>query len=159
MPHSCHQLSALLTAPVARGGLPPATCPLQEEACLHSVDWERPALPLWPLPLTPPLFLSSACFFSTFLFSLCSPLCGSCALTAHPSAALLCGSPGSGDLNQSWFLQAFLKWAQGPWWVSAVAGPDFQLIHREEVTFVLPIDIQFQHSVSAALIKRDSECD
>ncbi|KAK1885215.1 Dipeptidyl peptidase 8, partial [Dissostichus eleginoides] len=32
-------------APVARGGLPPATCPLQEEACLHSVDWERPALP------------------------------------------------------------------------------------------------------------------
>lgn len=59
MPHSCHQLSALLTVPLARGGLPPATCPLQEEACLHSADWECPGLPLWPpspLSLRPCLF-------------------------------------------------------------------------------------------------------
>lgn len=27
-----------------------------------------------------------------------------------------------------------------------VAGPDLQLIHREEVTFVLLIETQFQHS-------------
>lgn len=162
MPHSCHQLSALLTAPVARGGLPPATCPLQEEACLHSADWERPALPLWPLP---PLSAPTLSLFSLFLFyapilswplsappsevlapSQPTPAWFSEAPTVGRGAALLCGSPGSGDVNQSWFLQAFLKWAQGPWWVSVVAGPDLQLIHREEVTFVLLIEAQFQHT-------------
>lgn len=113
--------------------------------------------------LMPQLFLSSPSFFSRLLFSLLasppppplslvlvpsqpSPLWLSEAATVGRGAALLCGSPGSRDVNQSWFLQTFLKWAQGPWWVSAVAGPDLQLIHREEVTFVLLADSQFQHS-------------
>lgn len=189
MPHSCHQLSALLTASVARGGLTPPTCPLQEEACLHSADWECPALPLWPVtspPPTPHPFTLSLSFLSFFLFpallfgprpsrslslftptlhllhSLSPALCGS---LKHPQwnsgtgeAALLCGSPGSTDVNQSGFLQPFLKWAQGPRWVSAVAGPDLQLIRRKEVTFVLLVGAQFRHP-KLAWEKNDSEPD
>lgn len=68
--------------------------------------------------LTPPLFLSPLSFFSALLFSLglslLPPLrflcphnpplpCSSEAPTVGRGAALLCGSPGSGDVNQSWF--------------------------------------------------------
>lgn len=78
MPHSCHQLSALLTAPVARGGLPPANCPLQEDACLHSADWECPGLPCWPLPLlrpppSPHSFSLLPLFFCPLSYSLSAP--------------------------------------------------------------------------------------
>ncbi len=91
----------------------------------------------WPLSAPPSVVLAP---------SQPTPPWFSEAPTVGRGAALLCGSPGRGDVNQSWFLQAFLKWAQGPWWVSVVAGPDLQLIHREEVTFVLLIETQFQHS-------------
>lgn len=126
---------------------------------------------LWPLPrppLTRSLFRSlfSPSFFFLLSYSVLAPLVlslsspplyTSCTLWAQPSvglwsthsgtgeAALLCGSPGSTDVNQSGFLQPFLKWAQGPRWVSAVAGPDLQLIRRKEVTFVPLVGAQFRH--------------
>lgn len=89
--------------------------------CWLGVPWTALVTSLLSF-LTPMLIHSSASFFSTIQNSpqtpATPPLHGSCALTAHPSVwsstlgqgiRLLCRRPGSKDVNQSWFLQAFLR--------------------------------------------------
>lgn len=112
--------------------------------CWLGVPWTGLVTSL-PSFLTPMLIHPSPSFFSTMQLSLSSPLCGSCALRAHPFVAvwsstvgqgigLHCRSLGSKDVNQSWFLQAFPK---NPWTgrVSGCISGGFYSSNRDPILF------------------------
>lgn len=130
MPHSCHQLSALLTASLARGGLP--LCNLSTPggglftqrrlgapcaALLTSPPTQSFALFSFPLSFlhsysaVPPPFSSPHSMVHAL--SQPSPPTSVVLWSTHSGtgAALLCGSPSSGDVNQSWFFYR-LSWSE-----------------------------------------------
>lgn len=106
MPHSCHQLSALLTVPVARGRTPPSNLSTPGGGlftqCWLGVPWTALVTSL-PSFLMPMLIYSSPSFFPHSgrrggggLQTAAIPLYASCALTAHPSVAVWSSTVGQG---------------------------------------------------------------